>query len=77
MNRIYIYLLGSAEWTLEYYFGEKSFSFRKSDGDWSKTVHISKYGKEYEIKITEGLPNIIKRTEIKCNTYKEVIKFIG
>lgn len=76
MKKLYEYLLNS-EYYLERYFGDKSFIFKKENGDWSKTVYISKYGKEYDVTIIEGLPNMIKQTKNKFKTYKEVIALLS
>ena len=75
MIKLYHYLL-TRGYLLENYWGEKSFSFKKVNGDWSKSIYISKYSKEYEVNIIEGLSNIIKTRNIKVKTYKEVIELI-
>jgi len=75
MKRLYEYLLNS-EYTLEHYFCDKAFTFNKKHGDWNKSITISKYGKEYKVRIIEGYSNLIKTQEVELKTYKEVIDLI-
>jgi len=75
MNRIYQFLLKS-EYAPKNYWGEKSFSFKIVNGDWSKIIYISKYGKGYKVEIMEGLSNIIKVTKTDVKTYKDVIELL-
>jgi len=77
MDRLYDYLLKSNEWTLDNYCGKKAFSFKKSNGNWSKTVYISKYGKEYKVYAIEGLSNFITEIKKEFKTYKEVMNFMS
>jgi len=57
--------------------GDREFCFKKTNGDWSKSIHINKYGSmEYKVEIIEGLSNCIKVTKGSFKTYKEVINFI-
>jgi hypothetical protein len=72
MNKLYEYLLKS-DYILDNYFSEKSFSFKKTNNDWEKIIYISKYRKEYEVKIIEGTANCIREIKKNCKTYKEVI----
>jgi hypothetical protein len=76
MNKLKEYLLTNG-YTVEHIFGEKAFTVKWTNGAWSKSVTISKYRRQYEVDITEGLPNIIKVRKGKFDTYKEAIKFIG
>lgn len=76
MKKLYQYLLNKDDYYLDNYFSEKSFSFKKENGDWSKTIYISKYGKEYDVTIIEGFSNMIKQVKNKYNTYKDVIAIL-
>jgi len=76
MKKIYEYLQFHSEYILEHYFCEKAFTFKKKHGDWSKSITISKYGKEYKVRIIEGTSNFIKTQEVELKYYKEVIDLI-
>jgi hypothetical protein len=75
MKKLYEYLLKS-DYFLEHHYSHKAFTFKKTDGDWSRSITISKYHKDYEVTIIEGLPNFIKQIKKSFKTYKEVVALL-
>ena len=76
MDTIYKLLLKS-KYSLKHYYSSKAFTFNETNGDWSKQFTVSKYGKTYIVDGFEGLRNMIKTFKFECNTYKEVVKYLG
>jgi hypothetical protein len=75
MNKLKEYLI-SIGYQIWQTYGDKAYTVKKENGDWSKSVTISKYGRQYDVDIVEGLPNFINVRKGKFNTYKEAVEFI-
>jgi hypothetical protein len=75
MKKLKDYFLNNG-YFMVHVFGENSFIVKRENGDWSKQVSVSHYSGKYEVKIIEGLPNLIKYSSGNFQRYKEVIEFV-
>ena len=76
MKTLYELLLKS-KYQLAKYYGEKAFTFKEVNGEWSKQFTVSKFGKKYVVDGFEGTENMIRKFEVEFDTYKEVVKYLG
>ncbi len=75
MKRLYDLLLKS-KYVFDNYYSEKSFSFKLIEGEWTKSINISKYSSKYKVSGYEGLSNCIKTFAYEFDKYKDVIKYL-